>query len=126
MSRLSVSVMLCMFMSRDVADAVLAGGRLVHETDVCSNVKTAACLDGNVSIHALQKYCQPPAWQALKHIAEQIQPNAVYYCPTCTLCVGDTRCVVCESCLQWYHFRCAALNSVPKAKLWFCRECKLQ
>ena len=48
------------------------GGRLVQEANVCINVRTVACLDGNVCINALQKHCQPPACQAVKHIAEQL------------------------------------------------------
>ena len=59
----------------------LGGWRLVQEANVCSNVRTVACLDGNVCINALQKYCQLPAWQTVKHIAEQLQQKAVWYVP---------------------------------------------
>ena len=119
-------VMLCWFVSRDVADAVLAGGRRLQKSDICSGIKTAACLDGNACLNVLQKYCEPQAWQEVQRIADRLQEEAVWYCATCTLAVGETRCIACDSCLQWFHFRCAVLKTVPKAKLWFCRGCKLQ
>ena len=120
-------VMLCWFARRDVAEAALHGDRMLKASDIKRNPKTAACLDSNVCLKAIQKYCETPAWHAVERIAEDLQKEGLWYCAMCTLALNDDDddCVACDGCLQWYHFTCAGVRSAPKAKIWFCKGCKL-
>ena len=31
--------------------------------------------------------------------------------------------IICDSCLEWYHFSCAGVITPPKMTYWFCRNC---
>lgn len=117
--------MLCWFVKRDVAEAALHGDCRLKATDICRSFKTAACLDSNVCMQAIQKYCDSQAWETVQLIVSELNEEAVWHCAGCTLSVNDEKCIACDSCLQWFHFRCAALKTAPKAKVWFCKECKM-
>ena len=118
-------VMLCWFVRRDVPEAALHGDRMLKASDIKRNPKTAACLDNNVCLKAIQKYCETLAWHAVERIAEDLQKEGLWYCVTCTLALNDDEddCVACDGCLQWYHFTCAGVRCAPKAKIWFCKGC---
>ena len=120
-------VMLCWFVQSDVAEAALHDGRLLKASDVTRSSRTAACLDSNVCLKAIQKYCEAPAWHTVQQIADALLWDGVWYCALCTLALDDNHddCVACDSCLQWYHFICAGVKRAPKAKVWFCTGCKL-
>ena len=59
-------VMLCWFVQSDVAEGTLHDGRLLKASDVSRSSRTAACLDSNVCLKAIQKYCKVPAWHAVQ------------------------------------------------------------
>ena len=74
----------------------------------------------------VKKFLTHQAWKKLeKVLTEQI----IHYCPSCqTPCLEDweknyTPSVLCESCIFWFHLHCMKLQSVPKLKLWFCKQC---
>ncbi|KAI0238862.1 hypothetical protein LSAT2_010370 [Lamellibrachia satsuma] len=70
--------MLCWFARRDVAEAALHGDRMLKASDIKRNPKTAACLDSNVCLKAIQKYCETPAWHAVERIAEDLQKEGLW------------------------------------------------
>ena len=118
--------MLCWFASRDTAEAALYGRRRLTEEDITMSAKSGACLDDHVCLNELQKYCEPQAWEAVQRVAELLKVEGVWYCAMCTVSLVDDDCVACESCLQWYHFKCVTLTKAPSAKVWFCKGCKTQ
>ena len=113
-------------MDTDVAAAAI-GGKIIDETEVevrPEKVPTS-CLDENVCLESCRKYCSVDAWNLIKSVVEIIRNNPVYYCGRCTNPISDETqsSIVCECCLNWYHFSCLNMKQSPKAKVWFCRFC---
>ena len=96
-------------MDTDVAAAAI-GGKIIDETEVevrPEKVPTS-CLDENVCLESCRKYCSMDAWNLIKSVVDVIQNNPVYYCGRCTNPISDETqsSIVCECCLNWYHFSC--------------------
>ena len=48
---------------------------------------------------------------------ERVESDTVWYCAACSGDITDEeKCVACDSCLQWSHFRCVGIKSAPKVK----------
>ena len=60
-----------------LAEAALHDGPLLKASDVLRSSRTAACLDSNVCLKAIQKYCEVPAWHAGQQIADALLKDDV-------------------------------------------------
>ena len=115
-------VILSWFVDRQVKDAALTRKRLIEEDEVEMRPERipASCLDDNVFVPSVQKYFSPDAWIALMNVLD-----AVWYCGACEKAIDDEKenSIVCESCLNWFHFTCVSIKKNPKQTEWFCRSC---
>ena len=109
-------------MDNDAADsAVRQGACVVTASDIKRRVTTTAALDSNMCINSVRQYCDSAAWSALQVALAEARNNPVWYFAACCNTIDENdRCVACDSCLQWLHFRCAGVKTAPKAGCWFC------
>ena len=111
-------------MEKSVIQAALKGGLIEEESIECRPEKVSnAVLDENVDIHLIRSYLSQEAWMIVQDV---LQRKREFPSWTCCVCHHDLHCeasIICESCLEWYHFRCVGLTGQPKKKNWFCRSC---
>ena len=98
-------------MQADVGDFELKPGNL-----------PSAFLNEAASIHILKPYLTSLAWNSLKKAILQQKQLAIWNCPFCNLNTASSESIECESCLEWYHFKCVCILKKPK-KEWFCDKC---
>ena len=82
----------------------------LDEVGISPEKISVSCLDENVCLESYRKY---------------YKENPIWYCERCTNPIHDESqaSVVCDCCLNWYHFSCLDMKNPPKSKLWFCRKC---
>ena len=116
--------MLSWFVGKAVADAAVRDGTTVTAQQVERRATTPAALDDSVCLRAIRRYCDAGAWEALEAVVEMLENDTVWYCAACSGDIADEKCVGCDSCLQWSHFRCVGIKSAPKVRCWFCVQCR--
>ena len=118
-------VILSWFVDDEIASEAVGGDIIVQESDVEARPEkiSPTCLDENVCLDSLRKYCSNDAWIILTGAVKVLKENPVWYCERCTNPLGQDRSIVCECCLKWYHFSCVGLKETPRIKTWFCRKC---
>ncbi|CAG2188487.1 unnamed protein product [Mytilus edulis] len=115
------------FVGSDLAKNAVNNNILITEEQVEARPEllTASCLDSIVNIDLIKKYCQKDAWEAIKSVYKEKKKNPIYICNICTHDADSKEAsVMCSSCLEWQHLSCARLKQLPKAKNWFCNNCK--
>lgn len=121
-------VMLLWFVGKTIAELALKQVNLIEEEHIeCRPERiTDAVVDDNVDIHLVRKYFTYDAWLLVEQVLKRKQKKMTW---VCNLCHHDLHSktsglsIVCESCLQWFHFACVGLSKQPKTKNWFCRAC---
>ena len=118
------TVVLGWFVEKSVIQAALKGGLIEEESVECRPEKVSnAVLNENVDIHLIRSYLSQEAWMIVQDVLKHKREIPSW---TCCVCHHDLRCeasIICESRLEWYHFRCVGLTGQPKKKNWFCRSC---
>ena len=111
----------------DVNSAMKHSGMLLGEecVEMIPEHIPSACLDSHVDINIIRKYFDENGWAALVSVFGE-RKQMPWYCYTCQEVLEDTNSIGCDSCLNWQHWRCAAVKSKPKPKFWYCRHCKLE
>ncbi|CAA9994065.1 unnamed protein product, partial [Nesidiocoris tenuis] len=113
--------------SRELMDECLRGDYVLTAVDIelePSNIKHSI-LHESVDLDLLEPYLEPPALQELKLCVKQKRSLQVWQCFICEMDLDDD-CVLCCSCLVWFHPKCVGLPSPQKRKLWFCYSCHQQ
>ena len=79
--------------------------------------------DSNVDINILRRFFDSDGWIAVETLVEKCL-NTPWKCESCKLLLSDAESIACDMCLQWNHIKCLKLKKLPKAKYWFCFQCK--
>ena len=116
-------VILSWFVGEEVADDVVRHSGTIDANQVGQRTTTSAALDENVYLNTVRQYCDAAAWLAIESVVDGVKRDVTWYCAACSSTI-DSRSVVCECCLQWNHFGCVGLKSLPKVRSWFCSQCK--
>ena len=120
-------MILSWFVDVEVVNSAIACGKIVEENDIEVRLEkiSVSCLDENVCLETCRKYRSQDAWSALIGVVDILKENPIWYCERCTNPIHDESqaSVVCDYCLNWYHFSCLDMKNPPKSKLWFCRKC---
>lgn len=100
-------------------------GRLIEEEDVECRPEKIKCsvLDENVDVHLVRLHFTTDAWMVVEEVVRKKRELDVWLCGSCNRSLEEKQSIICELCLQWYHFACVGLNMQPKQKNWFCRHC---
>ena len=101
-------------------------GTLIDENKVeCRPEKVSnAILDQSVDIRCVRCFFTHDAWLVVEDMIRRKNEFPVWICKYCQHDLGEEKpSIICESCLEWYHWHCVGLGKQPKAKNWFCREC---
>ena len=70
------------------------------------------CLpDENVNWKVFQKYFTVGAWALIRFLINSLSEHPIWDCGICQDDLGHLNCIVCESCLTWYHLECVGLNA---------------
>ena len=96
----------------DKSDVTLAqNGTLLDEDKVESRPEkvTNALLDDNVDVHAVRRFFTHDAWLVVKDVMKRKKEYAIWTCKICHHDLKEQQSIVCESCLEWYHFHCVGL-----------------
>lgn len=118
--------MLGWFVDEDVIGRVIIDDTaLIEETEVEVRPEKIPrkCLDENVCIGQIRKYFTFDAWSLVTELIETMQRKGIWTCKSCFSDLHAYESISCDSCLEWYHWKCVGLSKPPKAKYWFCRSC---
>jgi hypothetical protein len=80
-------------------------------------------LDKNVNICLVRQYFTHDAWIIVEKVVQRKRELDVWLCVSCQDTLEGKQAIICELCLQWYHFSCVGVATEPKKKNWFCRHC---
>ena len=105
---------------------ILEGAYIIQLHDIkyldYSNIKDTF-LDKVVNIGILQHDISTEAMEYLSKCIEKKKNINEFTCSSCSKPV-PTRCVQCEACLLWFHFKCVGFKKADKKKIWFCSSCE--
>ena len=118
-------VILMWFLSPQIANAAISGKIVQKEEVNLTQLVPASCLDDNICIETCRKYFTHSAWEEIKKVVDEMKNHPVWYCGRCMLPIRDyiESSIICDCCLNWFHFTCVNLKKSPKSKNWFCRPC---
>ena len=112
-------------MGVDRADAAITSKKTVRKCDMLpiSQVPVRVT-DENVEAELIKKFCTKAGWRAVLEMVTALKRQGKFDCEVCDDSDFTTRrSIVCDCCLNWYHFSCAGLTDTPRTKNWFCRSC---
>ena len=117
--------MLSWFVDQCKIHPVLNKGELIEENEVeCRPEKISnAILDQSVDVHLIRHCFTNDAWLIVQDVLNRKKEHHVWICRGCSHDLDKDQAILCDSCLEWFHFRCVGLIKQPKQKYWFCRDC---
>ena len=119
-----ITVILSWFVEKPIIQAALKGTLIEEENVECRPEKVSnAILDENVDIHLTRSYFSQDVWVIVDGVLQQKRVRPSWVCTVCQHDLHSEPSIICESCLEWFHFRCVGLTGQPKKKNWFCRSC---
>ena len=119
-------VMLGWLVDHSVLNAAMKSDTLIDEDEVECRPEKIPCsiLDENVHISLVRCYFTNEAWLVVQDVIAKKKEADVWICGVCHKDLADGQeSIICDSCLQWYHFSCVCLTKMPKKKKWFCKNC---
>lgn len=122
---LCFAVILNWFVDPPVTTAAINSDKLIEEDDVECMPEKIPCsvLDENVDIYLVRRYFTSDAWKIVEDVMKNKAEINAWQCTTCQHDLHSKESIICDCCLQWYHFSCVGLTKMPKRKNWFCRSC---
>ena len=112
------------FVEQDKVVAAMRGGILSenHIEMIPENIPSA-CLDNErVDINIILKYFDTDGWAALTSVFRE-RVSIGWLCFKCYQDLSGES-IGCDSCLEWYHRKCAGIRKIPTSQYWFCKSCK--
>ena len=95
----------------EIESALIIGGLIEEHEIECHPEKVSnAVLGENVDIHLVRQYLTDNAWKLIKDVVERKKDCDVWLCKICHHDLHDSKSeqsIICDSCLEWYHFSCA-------------------
>ena len=76
-----------------------------------------AILDENVDIHLTCSYFSQDVWMIVDGVLQQKRVRPSWVCTVCQHDLHSEPSIICESCLEWFHFCCVGLTGQPKKEL---------
>ena len=117
----------CLTNSKLAASEVLAGKRLLNDDDIEDNanlIPDTVRDNVNIDIDRAEKYFQKEAWLNMVSVLQR-KEDMTWQCKLCSKSIrANQNSISCDRCLLWFHFNCTSLNTKPKARNWFCKNCK--
>lgn len=119
--------MLSWFIDQCKIKPVLRKEKLIEENEVeCRTEKISnAILDKSVDVHLIRHYFTKDAWLIVQDVLQRKREHHIWVCRVCNhdLDEDDSEAILCDSCLEWLHFRCVGIIKQPKQRYWYCRDC---
>ena len=108
-----------------IISAAMKEDKLIEEEHVECRPEKIPCsiLDENVDICLVRSYFTNEAWMIVEDVVKRKQSFDIWFCATCQASLEGRQAIICDLCLQWYHFTCVGIQTQPKKKNWFCRQC---
>ncbi|KAF6213188.1 hypothetical protein GE061_010904 [Apolygus lucorum] len=110
--------------SHELTNEALEGHYVLTSVDIELDPEQIqhSILHESVDLNVIANYLEPQALEDLKACVSRKRIEEVWQCFICELLLDDD-CVLCCSCLLWFHPKCVGLPSPQKRKLWFCYNC---
>ena len=122
-----IPVMLSWFVDQCKIDPVLRKGKLIEESEVeCRPERiSSAILDESVDVHLIRHYFTNDAWLIVQDVLKRKREGHVWICKGCNHDLDEdvSEAILCDSCLEWFHFQCVGIVKQPKQRNWYCRQC---
>ena len=122
-----IPVMLSWFVDQCKIDPVLRKGKLIEESEVeCRPERiSSAILDESVDVHLIRHYFTNDAWLIVQDVLKRKREGRVWICKGCNHDLDEdvSEAILCDSCLQWFHFQCVGIVKQPKQRNWYYRQC---
>ena len=122
-----ITAMLSWFVDQCKMKLVLRKEKLIEENEVeCRPERISnAILDQSVDVHLIRHYFTTDAWLIVQDVLQRKRDHHVWICQGCNhdLDEGESEAIMCDSCLEWFHFGCVGIIKRPKLRYWYCRDC---
>ena len=111
--------------NKAILEEVIIQKRLIQLQDVFADFEKVPmkCLDENITLSRIRKYFKDDAWKLVQELVDYKKECSIWYCPVCSNDLDGEQSIECDACLNWYHLHCAGLSTIPKKKIWICRNC---
>ena len=96
-----------------------------EEVEVDPQNISSAVKEEDVDVGLIRKYFNSDGWLQVKQVLEE-RKKLPSYCNVCSVDADEkgTRAVYCDSCCEWYHYKCVNIFKKPTGTYWFCKNCK--
>ena len=116
--------MLGWFVDDEAVKKATSGNKIAEEELTCiPKDLPSAMKDDAVDINMIRRFFDTESWMCLE-AAYNSRVALPYQCPPCKNEV-EVDSVMCDSCLEWYHFKCEGLCKPPTTKFRYCTKCKI-
>ncbi|KAH8020414.1 hypothetical protein HPB51_001712 [Rhipicephalus microplus] len=120
------TVILTGIAGQEAAARVLNEGGILDESDIEVRPEelASALLDHRVSLPKLKKYFTAKAWLLLSSSLAVKKKGDIWSCAQCKKKDdGEIKMVLCDQCLEWFHWPCASVKKEDLKRHWFCMKC---
>ena len=112
-----------MVVDEEAVKNAISGIKIAEEEITCIPMDLPSAMkDDAVDINVIRKFFISESWMCLQ-AAYSSRVALPYQCPICKNEVEEDS-VACDSCVEWYHFKCEGLRKAPSTKFWYCTKCK--
>ena len=116
-------MMLGWFVDEEAVNNAISGIKIPEEEITCIPMDLPSAMkDVSVDINVIRIFFTSESWMCLQ-AAYNSRVALPYQCPLCKNEVEEDS-VMCDSCLECYHFICEGLRKLPRTKFWYCTKCK--
>ena len=114
--------MLGWFVDEEAVKKATSGNKIAEEEITCIPTDLPSAMkDDAVDINVIRRFFNTESWTCLE-AAYNSRVALPYQCPLCKNEVEEHS-VMCDSCLEWYHYKCEGLRKLSTTKFWYCRYC---
>lgn len=96
-----------------------------HDIDIDPHVLKDSFIDDEVKISSMKNFFVEKVFVQFQAALKKKKEGRIRNCGTCTKKIMRIMRsgVKCDSCLIWYHLKCASLKRPPNNVEWFCPNC---
>ena len=103
----SITEILSWFVEKPIIEAALIGTLIEEENVEYRPEKVSnAILDENIDIHLTRSDFSQDVWMIVDGVLQQKRVCPSWVCTVCQHDLHSEPSIICESCLEWFHFRC--------------------
>ena len=91
--------------------------------DINTRMISDGFLDSSVDLNSIESLCTESTFKRLEQVLTEKKKNPKWKCSSCRKSIGGMHCILCDSCLLWYHFKCITEQKKPLGE-WIWPNCR--